>query len=86
MYRTNFIKLKNFHFSEFCHVGTVAEGAPIIPISAQLKYNIEVVCEYIVKKIPVPPRDFTSEPRLIGKQYESPLTLNLVFFHISDSP
>lgn len=46
--------------------GTVAEGAPIIPISAQLKYNIEVVCEYIVKKIPVPVRDFTSEPRLIG--------------------
>jgi translation initiation factor 2 gamma subunit (eIF-2gamma) len=25
--------------------GTVAESAPIIPISAQLKYNIEVVCE-----------------------------------------
>lgn len=45
--------------------GTVAEGAPIIPISAQLKYNIEVVCEYIMKKIPVPVRDFTSEPRLI---------------------
>ncbi|KAK3541621.1 hypothetical protein QTP86_033068 [Hemibagrus guttatus] len=45
--------------------GTVAEGAPIIPISAQLKYNIEVVCEYIVKKIPVPIRDFKSEPRLI---------------------
>uniref|UniRef100_A0A8C2H338 protein-synthesizing GTPase n=1 Tax=Cyprinus carpio TaxID=7962 RepID=A0A8C2H338_CYPCA len=48
--------------------GTVAEGAPIIPISAQLKYNIEVVCEYIVNKIPVPIRDFTSEPRLIGKR------------------
>merc|ERR1711976_1007782 len=45
--------------------GTVAEGAPIIPISAQLKYNIEVVCEYITKKIPIPPRDFLSEPRLI---------------------
>merc|ERR1712051_1100339 len=29
--------------------GTVAEGAPIVPISAQLKYNIEVVCEYIEK-------------------------------------
>ena len=43
----------------------MAEGAPIIPISAQLKYNIEVVCEYIMKKIPVPVRDFTSEPRLI---------------------
>ncbi len=36
--------------------GTVAEGAPIIPISAQLKYNIEVVCEYIEKKIPIPLR------------------------------
>lgn len=45
--------------------GTVAEGAPIIPISAQLKYNIEVLCEYITKKIPVPVRDFTSEPHLI---------------------
>ncbi|XP_016140968.1 eukaryotic translation initiation factor 2 subunit 3-like [Sinocyclocheilus grahami] len=48
-----------------CYRSTVAEGAPIIPISAQLKYNIEVVCEYIVNKIPVPVRDFTSEPRLI---------------------
>lgn len=45
--------------------GTVAEGAPVIPISAQLKYNIEVICEYIVKKIPIPVRNFTSEPRLI---------------------
>ena len=46
--------------------GTVAEGAPVVPVSAQLKYNIDVVCEYIVKKIPIPLRDFTSEPRLIG--------------------
>lgn len=45
--------------------GTVAEGAPIIPISAQLKYNIEVLCEYITKKIPIPARDFTAQPRLI---------------------
>ncbi|CAH1227516.1 eukaryotic translation initiation factor 2 subunit 3, Y-linked [Branchiostoma lanceolatum] len=45
--------------------GTVAEGAPVIPISAQLKYNIEVICEYICKKIPIPVRDFTSQPRLI---------------------
>ncbi|KOB71065.1 putative heterochromatin protein isoform 2 [Operophtera brumata] len=45
--------------------GTVAEGAPIVPISAQLKYNIEVLCEYITKKIPVPLRDFTSPPRMI---------------------
>ena len=45
--------------------GTVAEGAPIIPISAQLKYNIDCICEYIVKSIPVPVRDFISTPRLI---------------------
>ena len=37
----------------FVH-GTIAESAPIIPISAQLKYNIEVLCEYITTKIPVP--------------------------------
>merc|ERR1711893_340021 len=45
--------------------GTIAEGAPIIPISAQMKYNIDAVCEYITKKIPIPVRDFTSLPRLI---------------------
>ena len=45
----------------------MAEGAPVIPISAQLKYNIEVVCEYITKNIPIPIRDFTSKPRLIGE-------------------
>jgi len=45
--------------------GTVADSAPIIPISAVLKYNIDVVCEYICHKIPVPIRDFTSVPRLI---------------------
>jgi translation initiation factor 2 subunit 3 len=45
--------------------GTIAEGAPVVPISAQLKYNIDAVCEYIVKKIPVPVRDFTSPPQMI---------------------
>lgn len=45
--------------------GTVAENAPVIPISAQLKYNIEVLCEYVTKKIPIPLRDFSAPPRLI---------------------
>lgn len=45
--------------------GTVADSAPILPISAVLKYNIDAVCEYLVRKIPLPPRDFTSVPRLI---------------------
>lgn len=43
----------------------MAASAPIIPISAQLKYNIDAINEYIVKRIPIPPRDFTSDPRLI---------------------
>jgi len=45
--------------------GTVAQNSPIIPISAQMKFNIDVICEYIVKHIPIPLRDFTSEPRMI---------------------
>lgn len=44
---------------------TIAEGAPVVPISAQLKYNIDAVCELIVKKIPIPKRNFTIPPRLI---------------------
>jgi len=45
--------------------GTVADAAPIIPVSAVLKYNIDCVCEYLTYAIPVPKRDFTSKPRLI---------------------
>ena len=45
--------------------GTVADKAPIIPISAVMKYNIDVVCEYIVHRIPVPVRNFTDRPQLI---------------------
>ncbi|KAF1768973.1 hypothetical protein GCK72_000786 [Caenorhabditis remanei] len=45
--------------------GTVAENAPVIPISAQLKYNVDLICEYLCKKIPVPVRDFKSPARLI---------------------
>lgn len=45
--------------------GTVADKAPVIPISAQLKYNVDLVCEYLCKKVPVPSRDFASPARLI---------------------
>ncbi|KAL6519818.1 Eukaryotic translation initiation factor 2 subunit 3 [Orobanche minor] len=45
--------------------GTVADGAPVVPISAQLKYNIDVVAEYLVKKIPIPERNFISPPNMI---------------------
>ena len=45
--------------------GTVAGEAPIIPISAVLGYNVDIVCEYLCTRIPVPPRDFLSSPHLI---------------------
>ena len=41
------------------------DGAPVVPISAQLKYNVDVVAEYIVKRVPVPVRDFVSPPQMI---------------------
>jgi translation initiation factor 2 subunit 3 len=45
--------------------GTVAGGAPIIPISAQLKFNIDAIIEAIVHTIPIPLRDFTMDPQMI---------------------
>lgn len=38
--------------------GSVAEQAPIIPISAQLGYNIDAVVDYICR-IPIPLKDFS---------------------------
>ncbi|KAJ1735826.1 eukaryotic translation initiation factor 2 subunit gamma [Coemansia biformis] len=45
--------------------GTIAEKSPVIPISAELKFNIDAVVEYIYRNIPVPVRDFSLDPRLI---------------------
>ncbi|OIW34960.1 eukaryotic translation initiation factor 2 gamma subunit [Coniochaeta ligniaria NRRL 30616] len=45
--------------------GTVAGESPIIPISAQLKFNIDAINDAIVNTIPVPPRDFTQDPHMI---------------------
>lgn len=45
--------------------GTIAGEAPVIPVSAQLRYNVDVLCELLTKKIPVPQRDFTSPPQMI---------------------
>jgi translation initiation factor 2 subunit 3 len=45
--------------------GTVAQKSPIVPISAQLKLNIDSVLESLCTKIPVPVRNFTETPRLL---------------------
>ncbi|OAA61206.1 translation initiation factor ef-2 gamma [Niveomyces insectorum RCEF 264] len=45
--------------------GTVAAKSPIVPISAQLKINVDAVLDNLVNSIPVPPRDFTMDPQMI---------------------
>ncbi|GAB7334638.1 hypothetical protein MBLNU13_g06598t1 [Cladosporium sp. NU13] len=45
--------------------GTVADDSPVIPISAQLKFNIDAINEALVTKIPVPMRNFQDDPHMI---------------------
>ncbi len=45
--------------------GTIAENAPIIPVSAQFKANIDVLLEAIEEYIPTPKRDVDSDPIFI---------------------
>eukprot|EP00398_MALV-I-01_sp_L67-1_P000586 gene586-82_t len=45
--------------------GTAADGAPIIPISAVLGYNIDVVAEYLCTQLPITVRDFTASPQMM---------------------
>ncbi|MBS7659321.1 translation initiation factor IF-2 subunit gamma, partial [Candidatus Bathyarchaeota archaeon] len=42
--------------------GTVAENAPVIPISAQHKVNIDVLIQAMEEYIPTPKRDETKQP------------------------
>ncbi|KAI1115610.1 elongation factor Tu GTP binding domain-containing protein [Nemania sp. NC0429] len=44
--------------------GTVASKAPIIPVSAQLKMNIDAVLDAIIN-LPIPQRDLTTDPYMI---------------------
>lgn len=43
---------------------TCAENAPVIPISAQKKYNIDLLCEYIVDNFASVNRDLISTPKM----------------------
>ena len=45
--------------------GNIVDEALVVPISAQLKYNIDVVCEYITKKIPILEHNFVGPPNMI---------------------
>jgi len=55
----NYEEIKNFL------KGSVAENAPIIPVSAQRRINIEYLIEAIEKYIPTPQRDRKKPPKLL---------------------
>jgi len=44
--------------------GTVAEGAPVVPVSAQQEVNTDVLIETIKREIPTPERDPDADPLL----------------------
>jgi len=44
--------------------GTIAENAPIIPVSAMRGVNIEYIIEAMENSIPTPKRDLTKDPKM----------------------
>ncbi len=56
--------LENFKEIQSFVKGTIAEDAPVIPISAQHGTNIDVLLRQIEDRIPTPKRDMTAPPRM----------------------
>lgn len=54
----HYLQIKNFV------KGTIAENAPIVPISAQQSANVDVLIQSIEKTIPIPERSFDETPRM----------------------
>ncbi len=57
--------LKNYHEIKEFVKGTIAENAPIIPVSSTQRVNIDKVFEAIEKYIPTPKRDETKNPKFL---------------------
>jgi translation initiation factor 2 subunit 3 len=55
---------ENYRQIEAFVEGTVAEGAPVVPISAQQGVNLDLLIEAIETEIPTPERDATLPPRM----------------------
>ena len=53
---------KNYALIQKFVKGTVAEGAPIVPISAQQRLNIDALIETLEEVVPTPKRDFAASP------------------------
>ncbi len=55
----NYQKIKNFL------KGSVAENAPIVPVSAQQRVNIDLLIDTINQTIPTPQRDPSKDPKML---------------------
>ncbi|HKM75534.1 MAG TPA: translation initiation factor IF-2 subunit gamma, partial [Candidatus Bathyarchaeia archaeon] len=56
--------LENYKEIESFVKGTIAEDAPVVPISAQHGTNVDVLLREIEKRIPTPKRDLEAPPRM----------------------
>jgi translation initiation factor 2 subunit 3 len=56
---------ENYEGIEAFVEGTVAEGAPIVPISAQQEVNMDLLIQAIEEEIPTPDRDPGADPRML---------------------
>lgn len=57
--RRNYEEIKEFV------EGTVAEGAPVVPVSAQQKVNLDLLIEAIEEEMPTPERDESTDPKML---------------------
>jgi translation initiation factor 2 subunit 3 len=55
----NYRQIKNFV------KGTIAENAPIVPVSSEKKINLDSLLEAIQNHIPTPKRDLTKPPKML---------------------
>jgi translation initiation factor 2 subunit 3 len=57
--------LKNYNQIKEFVKGTIAENAPIIPVSAQQRINIDALIKAIEENIPTPERDLKKPPKML---------------------
>ena len=55
---------ENYEQIEAFVEGTVAEGAPVVPVSAEQEINLDVLIQTIEETIPTPERDPDADPRM----------------------
>lgn len=57
--------LENYRQIKAFVKGTIAENAPIIPVSSQKKINLDSVLEAIQNSVPTPQRDISKPPKML---------------------